>query len=262
MRTYDVSTDRELSVPVEVIQGLHERFQKSGRTLLIIGAAARDLLVHHPARIPIGRATRDVDVAVAVDSWDSFKLATQHWDPVRRSAHTFRVSGVEVDIVPFGGVERDRRVLFPDDHELDVTGLAEAARTAVDVTLPGGTVVPVASLAAQSALKVLAWRDRHLLDRRDAVDLDTILRAASQGLYEDEVWEDAVALEQNSYDVPLAGAWRTGVLAASMFAPEHRGSVREILEEGADALVAHMPSGTNMSYDLVGAYVEGYTSVR
>jgi predicted nucleotidyltransferase len=43
------------------------------------------------------------------------------------SVHTFLVSGITVDIVPFGGIEReDRTVVWPDGSVMNTLGFAEA----------------------------------------------------------------------------------------------------------------------------------------
>jgi hypothetical protein len=48
--------------------------QQQGETsLLLIGAAARDLLLVHAHGVDPERATEDTDVALAVDGWDDFQ---------------------------------------------------------------------------------------------------------------------------------------------------------------------------------------------
>ena len=90
--------------------------------------------------------------------------------------------------MPFGAVVTDSHVLFDNDFRLDVTGLADALASPVTVQLRPEVVVPVASLAAQSVLKLLAWRDRRFdTHARDAVDLGFLLEASSSGEYADEV---------------------------------------------------------------------------
>lgn len=82
--------------------------------------------------------------------------------------------GIEVDVVPFGGNETDRSVTFTDGAVFDATGIAEAHSTPVVVRMPQGTEVRVASPAALTALKILAWNERHADNPKDAVDLGTI----------------------------------------------------------------------------------------
>lgn len=88
------------------------------------------------------RATRDVDVAVAVPTWQAYQRLTADL-PSRGGVHAFtvRVSGVPVpvDIVPYGGIEApDRTIHLPDEHTLNVLGLREAHDAAQLACLPGG----------------------------------------------------------------------------------------------------------------------------
>jgi predicted nucleotidyltransferase len=54
---------------------------------VVVGATARDLLLFHVFGIPASRATRDIDFAIAFESWDKFHgmrnalLATEEFVP-------------------------------------------------------------------------------------------------------------------------------------------------------------------------------------
>ncbi len=90
-----------------------------------------------------------------------------------------------LDIVPFGGVESDagnaghsgnaatKEIAWPPDHaiRMNVAGFAEALTAAITVRVATDLAVPVASLPGQAMLKIVAWRDRHASDRKDATDL-------------------------------------------------------------------------------------------
>ena len=39
---------------------------------LLVGAMARDLLLHYGASVPVARATADTDLAFAVEDWNAF----------------------------------------------------------------------------------------------------------------------------------------------------------------------------------------------
>ena len=43
---------------------------------LLVGAMARDLLLHYAHSVPIARATEDVDLAFSVADWDEFEALT------------------------------------------------------------------------------------------------------------------------------------------------------------------------------------------
>ncbi|WP_134774384.1 hypothetical protein [Ornithinimicrobium flavum] len=253
----DLSAAEALPVPVDVLRELTERAERLDLTMLVIGAAARDLVVHAVTQQPVVRATLDVDIAVAVDR-EGLEGFTRGLHPVRNSDHKVRVLGVEVDVVPFGPMERDRHVELDDGHLLDVTGLAEAAATAVVVNLPNAVTVHVASLPGQAALKVLAWRDRHLKSAKDALDLRHILEASAESPYVEEAWEDAEALARSDYAIDVAAAFRTGRLAALPFDPLHGGAVLKVLDAPPQAARLASQMGSLTSPQLLGAFAAGF----
>ena len=151
----DASTQTELGAVATVLQAVQDRARTCGVDIMLVGAAARDILIRNVVGSPPQRATRDVDIAVAVKSWSEVECLTRSMDPTRGVVHKFLVLGTEVDVIPFGGIEsRDRTITWPNDHEMDVFGFAEALSSAVRVKLPGDLTVFVASLAAQSLLKL------------------------------------------------------------------------------------------------------------
>lgn len=257
MRALDLSQVGGLPVPVAVLRELRERAAALDVELLVIGAAARDMVVQAATQGQPARATLDVDVAVAVDR-GGFEAFTRDLQRVRKSEHKFLLLGVEVDVVPFGPIEEDRSVVLNEGHRLDVTGVAEAARSAVTVDLPDGLKVKVASLPAQAALKVLAWRDRHRDNSKDGLDLRQILEAAAVDPYEADVWADTVALEHGDYDIRVAAAHHTGRLAAEPFDTESGNHVLAVLNdpELASRLANHMGSG--ISAELLMAFAAGF----
>lgn len=221
------STDGE--TPLEILLALAERARAMNRQWVVVGAAARDLVVHGPLGNAATRATTDVDIAIGVSRAEDLDDFTRGLLPLDAGTHKFSVLGVEVDIVPFGGVEVDGGVRFPDDHVLDVVGLQEAADHPDTVLLPSGVHIPVAPPELQVVLKLLAWRDRHHDTPKDALDLKTLLAAASDGIYEEEAWDDEDALAACDYTIDLAGAYRFGRQAASRFTAERGLPVLELL---------------------------------
>ncbi|WP_256842171.1 hypothetical protein [Ornithinimicrobium cryptoxanthini] len=259
MRRLDLSARTDLPVPVEVLSELVRRAANANVRVLLVGAAARDLVVHAPREVVAKRATEDVDVAIAVTGQGEIDEFVRGLNRVGRSEHKFLLFGLEVDVVPFGSIEKNRKITFPDDHELDVTGLMEASKTAVAVTLPGNVRIHVAALPAQAALKVLAWRDRRYTStRKDASDLAEILLASSEGPYGEATWEDDESLDATDADIVAAGAYRTGRLAAEPFSDHDAGSVLAVLDDppSREALVRDMR--TVLATVLVEAFHAGF----
>lgn len=142
--------------------------------VLLVGAAARDLLLVHVHRVDVQRATEDTDVALAAPDWDAFLhvrevlLESGGFKPDPRRVHRLWFGDQRVDLIPFGGVERvDRSIAWPPDgaEVMNVSGFAEALATAASVSLPGDLSFAVASLPALAVLKVWAWKDRKYTER-------------------------------------------------------------------------------------------------
>src|SRR5260370_14790396 len=129
--------------------------------LLLVGAAARDLLLVHAHGVGLQRATEDTDVGLAVPSWDAFRRVRDALIASRgvTADRLYRVwfKDQRLDIIPFSGVERaDRSIAWPPEgaEVMNVSGFTEALATAVAVRLPGGVSFDVASLPALALLKI------------------------------------------------------------------------------------------------------------
>ncbi len=144
---------------------------------LVVGATARDLLLHHGHGVPITRATTDIDLAFTVDGWEEFDLLREaylnsnHFTAGRPSKHRLiHRSGVRLDLIPFGGVERvDGTIMWPEDNTvMGVLGYKEARETAIEITLPAKQSVATVCLPMLAILKLMAWSERHLyMPRKD-----------------------------------------------------------------------------------------------
>jgi len=162
MTSYDASTDPQLTLLGAVLAHLLEHARRHDVDVLLVGAAARDVLIRHATGALPQRATADVDIAVAVADWAAYTRLTAELSPAGRSSHTFRVADIEVDIVPFGGIETaDRTISWPDGYVMNTLGFREALGCAITVTLPGGANVKVARaeavapMAADERLEIL-----------------------------------------------------------------------------------------------------------
>jgi predicted nucleotidyltransferase len=162
-----------------------------GVELLLVGAAARDLLLVHVYGHRVRRATKDVDFAVAIASWDAYeqlqKRLMDHHGFRKDSRQLQRLSfaepgegsGTTIDLVPFGELQVDKQTLLwpPEMNVMTVAGFEEALRAAVEVELAANLTVKVASLPGLALLKLFAWSDRSPQETKDAVDFHTLLRS-------------------------------------------------------------------------------------
>lgn len=238
------STEPRIAVASQVLGEVEAVAVRHGIRLMVVGATARDILSEAVIGSPPERATADVDVAVAVPSWEAFESLTAGLTRVGRSRHRFMVSGVQVDVVPFGAVESaDRRIDWGDGMLMSAVGLREAYAHAERALLPGGTEVLVPTVAGLVVLKLSAWSDRRLETRRDAVDLQKIIGWYATGALLDELYDTEVGLLQtHDFDPALASAHRLGRHMAELLGRD-AGAVCAILDdEGLGRLVADMPA--------------------
>ncbi len=206
------STEPDVLLAARVLAHIDAAAREAGVEYLLVGATARTILSIGLVGRPPERATRDIDIAAAMGSWADFERLAEKLDRRGGSVHSFLVEGVEVDVVPYGGIEgEDRTILWPDDHRMNVRGLREAVASAETVLLPGGLVIRVPSIPALALLKLLTWWERRAETTRDAVDLGTMIGWYSSGEYFDRLYDDELdVLARYGFDPARAGACMLG----------------------------------------------------
>jgi predicted nucleotidyltransferase len=196
----------------------------------VTGAMARDILLYGIFGLDPGRATLDVDLAVALNSWPQFDVVkarlveTGAFTPDGSKAHRLfyrgstRQRSYPLDLLPFGGIEqRPNEIAWPPDLSIvmNVAGYREALATAQEVEVHSDLVVRVASLPALAILKLFAWADRGAENPKDALDLATLLRRYGAAGNEDRLFVEEIGLlEALSYNMDLAGPRLLGKDAA------------------------------------------------
>ena len=181
---------------------------------------ARDIVLTNVYGIDIGRATRDVDFAVAVANWDQFNLVKRKLVETGRFNASGKAeqriyyrtrenkTGFPVDIIPFGGVEAPpQSIAWPPEKKIimNVVGYAETLETALSVQIDKELVVAVASLPGLALLKLFAWQDRHDETPKDAQDLVVLCRGYHAAGNNERIYEEEIALlEAVDYDLDLA----------------------------------------------------------
>ena len=284
------STSSQLSVladhplepwTAEVLSLLDAAFRELECPYVLVGATARDILLVHVYGLTPMRATRDVDLGVAVESWDRFTalrsglldrgLAEQPGILHRllvRSAHAQHP--VPVDIIPFGGIaEPGRRVAWPPDATtvMNVAAFEEARATALHIQIKAGLLIPVVSLPGLAALKLIAWMDRQ--NSKDASDFFQILRKYSQAGLFDRLYGNALpVLESVQFSHERAAAILLG-RDVRRFSNDHTAAqLAALLSDHArlERLVGQMPDGLwdkekmAEADDLLDLFVRGFNS--
>jgi predicted nucleotidyltransferase len=210
----DLADKKELSWLAGLIRDV--RKAASAVDVLLVGAMARDLLLHHAYGVPIARATQDVDLALAMANWAEFDslrealLSSDDFSAGRPAGHRLlHQSSVPIDLIPFGGVERpDGTIVWPDDESVMVVlGFREARVTAIELVLPEGQRIPTVSLPILAILKLVAWSERYVhAPRKDSSDLFLILQNYLNKENTERLYRDAAhLLEAEDFDYDARG---------------------------------------------------------
>jgi len=220
-------------------------------TMFVGGAMARDLLLRHVFGQQVGRATRDIDLGVLVNSWDDFLnlksqlLATKKFSAQPGSfQRLYYEHSYPLDLLPFGPIERsDRTIAWPPEHNpiMSVLGFAEAHRASLSIELTPGFSVQVASLPSLALMKLIAWLGRK--EERDASDLLLIARHYFRSGMEDRLYGPEYSLLQAfDHDPDIAGAALLGKDAAMLAEPETAHVITNLLHttEQRQKLLDHM----------------------
>lgn len=277
----DLSEFQELDQLADVIIAIRE-MPHSGEPLLV-GAMARDINLEFRHGVRIDRRTEDIDLAFAAEDWREFNelrkslLAHPSFKPSGRSQHKLIFNNViEIDLIPFGGLERsDRTIAWPPDEDIvmRVLGLREVRNSALQIQLPRGVAVSAVSLPGLAVLKILAWSDRHhRAPRKDASDLWAVMRHYLDAGNENRLYgEENFVLEIDDYNIDQCGAWLLGsdvrkLLAASKDPDDVVQTLSDILTvevdpDGPLALVGEMRDATpETARHLLMALLDGITS--
>lgn len=274
---YTIQSSKPLNpVTLQMLAAQQTIAATHGLSYFVIGATARDILMSHVFGIDATRATRDVDFAIALESWEQFALIKQAYidtgdfQAVEHQAHRLMYRPHELgaayplDLIPFGLIERgEKKIAWPPDMQvmMNVAGYAEALQTAIQVDVGGGLVVNVVCLPALAALKLLAWNERGLADSKDAQDLFFLLKHYQHAGNAARLYEQAYSLvEACGYDLALAGAALLGYDTKLILANTTHAQLLAILNDAAkrDRLILHMDRSTGADSTIASRYLDQF----
>lgn len=247
-----------------------------GRPYLLAGATARDLLLQYAHGIASGRATVDVDLAFLIETWEEFLALRQALihsgdfaEIPRCGLHKLQFRDMlEVDCLPFGGVEsEDRTIAWPPENDFVMTmfGFKEAQRSSIAITLPDAAQVQVVSLPALAILKLIAWSERRLIEPgKDAGDLLLILRNYLAAGNHERLDAEGPYLLGSPFDYEAASGWLLGKDMALLLDAAGRERLARIIageadEAGQMRLAGDMAREPDRPLALLRALEEGFT---
>lgn len=229
------------SAPLALLRTVDAMMKTFKLPYFVVGAMARDILLTHVFGLATRRATRDLDIGVAVKDWDEFEaVATKLVDEASfvrdpKIVHRLHKDETPLDIIPFHGVESsEQTITWPADLGIvmNVAGYQDAFDAALTVQIENGLNVRVVSLPGLAVLKLFAWADRGSSDSRDAVDLATLLHTYADAGNDDRLYGDEIdAMEAVEFKMKLAGARLLGRDARRVAAENTLTQMSEMLRD-------------------------------
>jgi len=235
---------------VRALRSLDPIAREADCDYFVAGATARDLILVNVHGLRPGRATRDIDFGIAIESWEQFArlkerlAATGDFAPDRKALqrliYTDQAAGfsIPIDLIPFRGVASPgRTIAWPprQDVVMNVAGFEEALASAISVEIEVGLTVRVASVPGLTLLKLIAWADRGRESNKDAADLYTLLTTYADAGNTDRLYDEEMdLLEAVAYDMELAGAELLGRDVARICSPPALIQVQSLVKSEPD----------------------------
>jgi predicted nucleotidyltransferase len=260
---------------------LEEAFSALEIDFYLIGALARD--TWYAELNKRSRATKDVDFAIMIASqkdYDALKdYLAEHKSFVSIKNNSFVMrspDGVEVDILPFGGIEIDQEVQLTGTGltSIKVNGFLEVYQAGTEeMKLPTGHTFKVATLPAIVLLKLIAYDDRPEMRYKDARDIVNIIDyyfdLQAELIYEhhsdifegEELSENEIAalvigreMQKIAADNEPLGQRLTKIITVHMALKENSPFVRNMVQE-SDGTVEEMVK-------FLERLLNGFTTIR
>lgn len=198
---------------VELLRHLSVTFTKIDSDFFVIGATARDIILHALANATARRKTRDLDIAIAVTGWERYDeikkvLIDEGYEKSKRQAQRFYRGDYEIDIVPYGAVAKDDdNIYWPPEETIamSVKGFDEVLREAITVSIDNEFEIRIASLHGLFLLKLNAWLDRNLATNKDAEDMWYIIDNYYFANENRNIHPEVYGLD--GFDLTVAGAY-------------------------------------------------------
>lgn len=222
------------------------RFQKSPASLgipfFVVGATARDMILHYVHGHECKRGTVDIDLGIQVSSWEQYQklgdglLKTGLFSPGKEAHRYNYTKGLPVDIVPFGPIgNANGDITWPPDHsvKMSVLGFQEAYENAqgIQIRKSPELIIPFATPIGLTVMKLLSWADGlPQRKQKDAYDLAFILRIYFDVLGNEVISEKHSDLLEGDFDLIHAGARVLGRDIAPILKPETKAKILRILE--------------------------------
>lgn len=155
-------------------------------TIMVVGAACRDVLHAALGHTFDTVATRDLDLGLALSSWDVYKELTDQFPSAGHTGIRYDIAGIAVDLLPFGAVEDPEGVVDPPTRRepVSVWAFEEIFAASVTLELSESLQVRIPDVAGYAAAKLGAWLDRSEWgELKDASDLALVVYWYAESLH-------------------------------------------------------------------------------
>lgn len=213
----NISHDLSNKLPTQIVEILRIISQIADELeipILMIGATARDLVLHYAYNVRKMRATKDIDFAVMVENWAKYEnlksklIESDDFAPVKNIEHRLKENSTEtfIDIVPFGEIEFPKdKITWRSEFEMTTYGFAEAFENALIIKLDDDLVIKVVSPIGLAMLKLKSWTDRK--ENKDSQDFWLVAKnfldlGNEKLLYS----KNSELLDDENFDLKIIGA--------------------------------------------------------
>lgn len=265
--------DPLLDVVLGVVSAVNESAPElSPSDIMVVGAACRDVLHAALGHTFDTVATRDLDLGLALSSWDVFKELADRFPSAGHTGIRYEIAGIPVDLLPFGAVEDPEGVVDPPTRRepVSVWAFEEIFAASATLELSESLRVRIPDVAGYAAAKLGAWLDRSEWgETKDASDLALVVYWYAESLhvqerlYDTEAGREALLAED--VDVERAAARLLGADIVATIGPKRSGELMGRWPGDAEILVRSFrvggglqwPAGLSRRRELVDALTRG-----
>lgn len=256
------SNQFELPQQFETLNKLCQCFKD--QEFFVIGATARDML-----SIALGidlstRTTRDLDISIAVDSWDSFMKVQEllinsgfEKDSIRKQRFYYKY--FELDVVPFGKLSEDgAKIFWPPEAspEMTVRGFESVLKECVNVKVDDADIeFKIPTTAGLFVTKLDAWIDRGLEKDNDMDDMMYLVDNFYLPNCTEPVYTEVFEAVEDS-DMFISGAYMLAMDASLLLSDEEKAYYKdkietELTKQEASLLIQKSMKSSKKDYDTV-----------
>ena len=232
-----------ISFRVELFETIAKVTESLSMPFFVVGATARDIILHEGYNIRMGRATEDIDLGVRVLNWPSYEqlkaglVTTGKFGIDKKQAQRLLYEEwFPIDVIPFGAIAgTDDCLSWPPEHDniMSTLGFEQAYNNSITVRMRANPVLDIkfASLPGLALLKIISWNDNKLRSRKDAHDLLLLMRTYLYAGNEERLCNEEIDLIGEDFDYMRAGSRLLGRDIATILNPVIEETIVKILDK-------------------------------